>query len=130
MQPNGKVAVVTGAGSGIGRAAALALLREGWAVALVGRRADALDATVALAPSGSRALPVPTDVTDPAAVKQLFARAVEAFGRVDLLFNNAGTGAPPVPLEDLSYEKWRQVVDVNLCGVFYCTQEALSLIHI
>ncbi|VTU00054.1 3-oxoacyl-acp reductase : Short-chain dehydrogenase/reductase SDR OS=Alicycliphilus denitrificans (strain DSM 14773 / CIP 107495 / K601) GN=Alide2_2133 PE=3 SV=1: adh_short [Gemmataceae bacterium] len=127
MQPNGKVAVVTGAGSGIGRAAALALLREGWAVALVGRRADALDATAALAPVGSRVLCVPTDVTDPAAVKQLFARTVEAFGRVDLLFNNAGTGAPPVPLEDLSFEKWRQVVDVNLSGVFYCIQNAFRV---
>jgi NAD(P)-dependent dehydrogenase (short-subunit alcohol dehydrogenase family) len=127
MQPNGKVAVVTGAGSGIGRAAALALLREGWAVALVGRRADALDATAALAPAGSRALCVPADVTDPAAVKQLFARTVEAFGRVDLLFNNAGTGAPPVPLEDLSFEKWKQVVDVNLSGVFYCIQEAFRV---
>ena len=127
MQPNGKVAVVTGAGSGIGRAAALALLREGWAVALVGRRADALDATAALAPAGSRVLSLPTDVTDPAAVKQLFARTVETFSRVDLLFNNAGTGAPPVPLEDLSFEKWRQVVDVNLSGVFYCIQNAFRV---
>ncbi|WP_439623566.1 SDR family oxidoreductase [Gemmata sp.] len=124
MQPNGKVAVVTGAGSGIGRAAALALLREGWAVALVGRRADALDASAALAPTGARHLCVPTDVSDPVAVKHLFRLTVEALGRVDLLFNNAGMGAPPVPLEDLTVEKWRQVVDVNLSGVFYCIQEA------
>jgi len=127
MELNGKIAIVTGAGSGIGRAAALALLREGWSVVLAGRRADALAASVAAAPAGSRHLAVSTDVSDPVAVKQLFRQTQETFGRLDLLFNNAGMGAPPVPLEELTIEKWRQVVDVNLSGVFYCTQEAFRL---
>ncbi|MBA4191164.1 MAG: 3-oxoacyl-ACP reductase [Planctomycetaceae bacterium] len=127
MTPNGKVAIVTGAGSGIGRAAALALLREGWSVVLVGRRADALAATASSAPPDAKHLAVPTDVSDPVAVKQLFEQTKTAFGRLDLLFNNAGMGAPPVPLEDLTIEKWRQVVDVNLSGVFYCTQEAFRV---
>ncbi len=130
MQPNGKVAIVTGAGSGIGRAAALALLREGWSVVLAGRRADALAATVAAAPPGAKHLAISTDVSDPAAVKQLFEQTRAAFGRLDLLFNNAGMGAPPVPLEDLTIEKWRQVVDVNLSGVFYCIQEAFRLMKL
>jgi NAD(P)-dependent dehydrogenase (short-subunit alcohol dehydrogenase family) len=127
MQPEGRVAIVTGAGSGIGRAAALALLREGWSVTLAGRRADALEATAATADAGSRALAVPADVADPASVRALFERTKAAFGRLDLLFNNAGMSAPGVPLEELGFEKWRQVVDVNLTGAFLCTQEAFKL---
>jgi NAD(P)-dependent dehydrogenase (short-subunit alcohol dehydrogenase family) len=125
MTSTGKVAVVTGAGSGIGRATALALLREGYAVALAGRRREALDQTAAAAPG--RALVVPTDVADPAAVRALFDATVSAFGRVDLLFNNAGTGAPPVPLEDLTVEQWRGVVDACLTGAFLCTREAFRV---
>jgi len=123
-----KVAVVTGAGTGIGKHAALALLEEGYAVALAGRRKDPLEETAAEAKaSGSRALVVPTDVGDPLAVRALFARTTEAFGRLDLLFNNAGIGAPPVPLEDLTYEQWKAVVDINLTGAFLCTQEAFRI---
>lgn len=127
MSGAGKVALVTGAGSGIGRAVALALAREGYRVALAGRRADALDATAALAPERANVLPVAADVTDPAAVRALFERTKEAFGRLDVLFNNAGTGAPAIPLEDLTFEQWTKVVDVNLTGVFLCTQEAFRL---
>jgi len=120
-----KVAIVTGAGSGIGRAASLALLKDGWKVALAGRRADALEATRSAAGElAGNALAVPTDATDPAAVKALFAATRDAFGRVDLLFNNAGTGAPAIPLEDLTVEQWKTVVDINLTAVFLCTQEA------
>lgn len=127
MSQVGKVALVTGAGSGIGRAVALALLREGYRVVLAGRRADALDATLALAPPGASALPVAADVTDPEAVCVLFERTKEAFGRLDVLFNNAGMSAPAVPLEDLTFEQWRKVVDVNLTGAFLCTQAAFRL---
>lgn len=123
---DGKVALVTGAGSGIGRSVALALLRDGYRVVLAGRRADALTVTAALAP-GLPALAVPTDVTEPASVSALFARTKEAFGRLDVLFNNAGMSAPGVPLEDLTFSQWKQVVDVNLTGVFLCTQEAFKL---
>ena len=123
-----KVAVVTGAGTGIGKHAALALLEEGYAVVLAGRRKEPLEETAAEAKaSGSRALVVPTDVGDPLAVRALFARTTEAFGRLDLLFNNAGIGAPPVPLEDLTYEQWKAVVDINLTGAFLCTQEAFRI---
>ena len=118
------VAVVTGAGSGIGRAAALALADRGWSVVLAGRRADALEATRDLGSDPSRFLVQPTDVSDRDQVEALFDSAVEVFGRMDLLFNNAGTGAPPVPLEDLSLEDWRRVVDVNLTGAFLCLQSA------
>ncbi len=128
MDSTAKVAIVTGAGSGIGRATALALLREGYAVVLAGRRSEALAETAALAgTASSRALAVPADVTDPASVRALFEKAREAFGRLDLLFNNAGTGAPAVPLEDLTDEQWRRVVDVNLTGAFLCTREAFRL---
>jgi NAD(P)-dependent dehydrogenase (short-subunit alcohol dehydrogenase family) len=120
----GKVAVVTGAGSGIGRAVALAFLGAGWRTALAGRRREALDETAALAAAAGRALVVPTDVTEPDAVRALFERTVERFGRVDVLFNNAGRGAPAIPLEDLTVEQWRAVVDVNLTGMFLCTQAA------
>ena len=123
-----KVAVVTGAGTGIGKHSALALLEEGYAVVLAGRRKEPLEETAAEAKSAAaRALVVPTDVGDPAAVRALFARTTEAFGRLDLLFNNAGIGAPPAPLEDLTYEQWKAVVDVNLTGAFLCTQEAFKL---
>lgn len=127
MSDTGKVALVTGAGSGIGRAVTLALLGEGYRVVLAGRRPDALAATVSLAPPGMITLPVTTDVTDPKSVRSLFEQTASTFGRLDLLFNNAGTGASPVPLEDLTYEQWRQVVDVNLTGPFLCTQEAFKL---
>ncbi|MDB5313688.1 MAG: short-chain alcohol dehydrogenase [Gemmataceae bacterium] len=128
MSSEDKIAVVTGAGSGIGRATALALLREGYSVVLAGRRADALDHTLSLAgPASSRALLIPADVTDPAAVRGLFDQTKQAFGRLDLLFNNAGTSAPAVPLEDLTVDQWRRVVDVNLTGVFLCTQAAFRL---
>jgi NAD(P)-dependent dehydrogenase (short-subunit alcohol dehydrogenase family) len=128
MAVSDKIAIVTGAGSGIGRAVALALLREGYAVVLTGRRKDLLEATaLAGKSSGSRTLVVPTDVSNPVAVGALFARTKAEFGRLDLLFNNAGTGAPPVPLEDLSYEQWKSVVEINLTGAFLCTQEAFRL---
>lgn len=118
------VAVVTGAGSGIGRAVAVELLRGGWAVALAGRRAEPLEETGALVPGGDR-LAVPTDVTEPESVAALFAATVERFGRVDLLFNNAGTFGPGgVPVEELSYDAWRHVVDTNLNGAFLCAQAA------
>jgi NAD(P)-dependent dehydrogenase (short-subunit alcohol dehydrogenase family) len=128
MTPNRKIALVTGAGSGIGRATALTLLRAGYSVVLAGRRQEALAETRNLAgPHSDQAFVVPTDVTDPAAVDNLFARTKAEFGRLDLLFNNAGTGAPPVPLEELSYEQWQRVVSVNLTGPFLCTQAAFRL---
>jgi NAD(P)-dependent dehydrogenase (short-subunit alcohol dehydrogenase family) len=123
-----KVAIVTGAGSGIGRAVSLALLAAGWSVTLAGRRADALAETAGLAgDAAGRTLLHPTDVADPASVAALFEATKARFGHLDLLFNNAGTGAPPVPLEDLSVEHWRRVVDVNLTGAFLCTQAAFRL---
>jgi len=123
-----KVAIVTGAGTGIGKSTALALLREGWCVALAGRRAEFLGMAVTEAgPFGAQALAVSTDVSDPASVRALFAKTKETFGRLDMLFNNAGTNVPSVPLEDLTYEQWKSVVDVNLTGAFLCTQEAFKL---
>jgi NAD(P)-dependent dehydrogenase (short-subunit alcohol dehydrogenase family) len=127
MEAHSKVAVVTGAGSGIGRAVALALLADGYRVALAGRRSAPLQAVVAESGAGGRALAVPTDVTDPAAVQALFDAAVQAFGRVDLLFNNAGTGTPPVLLEDLTLAQWQSVVDVNFTGMFLCIQQAFRV---
>ncbi|MSQ28403.1 MAG: SDR family oxidoreductase [Dehalococcoidia bacterium] len=122
-----RVAVVTGAGSGIGRASALALLEAGYAVVLAGRRAERLEAVAVESGAAGRTLVIPTDVGDPAAVRALFERTVAAFGRVDVLFNNAGTGAPPALLEDLTYEQWKAVVDANLTGTFLCTQEAFKI---
>lgn len=123
-----KVAIVTGAGTGVGKSTALALLENGYSVTLAGRRVERLEMTAAAAgPAASRALVVSTDVGNPEAVRALFAKTQESFGRLDLLFNNAGTGSPPVPLEDLTYEQWKAVVDVNLTGVFLCTQEAFRL---
>ncbi len=128
MVSSDRIAIVTGAGTGIGKRVALALLQEGYAVVLAGRRKEPLEATAMEGrSSGSRTLVVPTDVSDPVPVRALFARTKEAFGRLDLLFNNAGTGAPPVPLEDLTYEQWTSVVDINLTGAFLCTQEAFKL---
>src|SRR5437667_2576172 len=123
-----KVAVVTGAGTGIGKAVALALMKEGYAAVLAGRRKDKLEETASEGKStGAKTLAVPTDIGDPAAIKALFAKTKETFSRLDVLFNNAGMGAPAVPLEDLTYEKWKQVVDVNLTGMFLCTQEAFRI---
>jgi NAD(P)-dependent dehydrogenase (short-subunit alcohol dehydrogenase family) len=128
MSSNGKVAIVTGAGSGIGKATALALLAEGYSVALAGRRADALEQAVKGAgAAASRALAVPTDVSDPASVRALFAKTVAKFGRLDLLFNNAGQNAPGIPLEELTFEQWQSVVNANLTGAFLCTQEAFKI---
>jgi NADP-dependent 3-hydroxy acid dehydrogenase YdfG len=125
MGSHDKVAVVTGAGSGIGRAAARALLEAGYRVALAGRRKESLDQTMKEAgPAGSQVLVVPTDVSNPQAVQTLFSRTREAWGRVDVLFNNAGTNAPGIAFEDLTYEKWKAVVDTNLTGMFLCAQEA------
>jgi NAD(P)-dependent dehydrogenase (short-subunit alcohol dehydrogenase family) len=120
-------AIVTGAGSGVGRAAALALLGAGWQVALAGRRAEALQAVIAEAPAAACAIAVPADVTDPASVKALFAATLARFGRVDLLFNNAGVSAPGVPLEDLELAQWQTVLNTNLTGVFLCIQEAFRV---
>ena len=128
MNGNGKVAMITGAGSGIGRTCALAMLRKGYRVVLAGRRSEPLEKTKADAgANGERALAVPTDVSDPASVRALFSKTKETFARLDFLFNNAGINAPGIPLEDLTLEQWQSVVDVNLTGAFLCTQEAFRL---
>jgi len=130
MTTDGRVALVTGAGSGIGRAAALALLKDGYRVVLAGRRSEALEGTVqAAGPAAERALAVPSDVTQPQAVSELFAKTQAAFGRLDVLFNNAGRGGPPVPLEDVTFEQWQSVVAVNLTGMFLCTQAAFKIMR-
>ena len=128
MNASAKVALVTGAGSGIGRQTALALLKEGYAVVLAGRRGDLLEKVKEEAGRHrTRALVLTADVTDPTSVRSLFAKAAEVFGRLDILFNNAGISAPPVLLEDLTFEQWRGVVDTCLTGAFLCTQEAFKI---
>lgn len=122
-----RVAIVTGGGSGVGRAAALALLADGWKVTVAGRRADVLEAALKEANAGDRGLAVPTDVTDPAQVEALFSRTAKAFGRVDMLFNNAGMGLGGAALEDIAIEDWKRVVDTNLNGMFYCIREAFRV---
>jgi len=123
-----RVAVVTGAGTGIGKAAALALLKDGFGVVFAGRRLQPLEQAIAEAGTGALAIAVPTDVADPASVKALFAKVKTTFnGRLDVLFNNAGTGAPAIPMEDLTYEQWTAVVNANLTGAFLCTQEAIRI---
>jgi NAD(P)-dependent dehydrogenase (short-subunit alcohol dehydrogenase family) len=127
MSQSIKVAVVTGASSGVGEASALALAREGYAVVLSGRRKEMLESVAKQAGPAARTLVVPTDVSDPGSIRNLFARTKETFGRLDVLFNNAGIGAPGVPLEDLTLEQWKAVVDTNLTGSFLCTQEAFRI---
>jgi NAD(P)-dependent dehydrogenase (short-subunit alcohol dehydrogenase family) len=128
MSPPTKVALVTGAGTGIGKAVALAFLQEGYRVTLTGRRKELLEqAVIEAGAAAGQALIVPTDVRDPASVRALFTKTKEAFGRLDVLFNNAGVSAPGIPLEDLSYEQWQAVVDTNLTGAFLCTQEAFKI---
>lgn len=122
-----KVAVVTGAGTGVGKAAALALLNDGYSVVLAGRRREPLDEVAAVSGAGTRALVLPTDVSDPDSVRQLFEGAMQAFGRVDVLFNNAGVNAPGIALEDLTLAQWKNVVDINLTGMFLCIQQAFRV---
>ncbi len=127
MTSNSKVAIVTGAGTGVGKAAALALLADGYRVVLAGRRPEPLTDVIAQSGAADRALAVPTDVSDPESVKALFDTAVSHFGRLDVLFNNAGVGAPAIPLEDLTLAQWKNVVDINLTGVFLCIQQAFRV---
>ncbi len=123
-----KIALVTGAGSGIGRAVSLALHEDGYAVVLAGRRQEELERTTLLGkPASNRMLPVPTDISRPDQVELLFGRVKQEFGRLDLLFNNAGMGAPAIPMEDLTYEQWSAVVGVNLTGAFLCAQQAIRI---
>ena len=127
MSGNGKVALVTGASAGIGKASALALIAAGWNVVLTARRADMIAAAVKESKAPERGLAVPSDVGNPDSVKALFAKTKEKFGRLDLVFNNAGMGAPAMPFEELPFEKWRDVVAANLTGVFLCCQEAVKI---
>jgi NAD(P)-dependent dehydrogenase (short-subunit alcohol dehydrogenase family) len=122
-----KSAIVTGAGTGIGKSAALALLRDGYHVGLVGRRKELLDKTAADSGAKDRTLVFAADITRPEAVKEIFAKVKASWGRLDVLFNNAGMGAPAVPMEDLPYETWKAVVDINLHAMFMCSQEAIRI---
>jgi NAD(P)-dependent dehydrogenase (short-subunit alcohol dehydrogenase family) len=122
-----KVALVTGAGTGIGKAAALALLKDGFNVALVGRRKELLEKTAADSGAKERAMALPADLAKPEAVKEVFAKVKQAWGRLDVLFNNAGMGAPAIPMEELTFEQWKQVVDINLTAMFLCSQEAIRI---
>ena len=124
-----KVAIVTGAGSGIGRAAALALLEDGYAVGLAGRRKESLEETAKQAGAAGRALPVPTDVSDSASVRALFAKVTDAFGHLDVVFNNAGVNVPGTVFGDLTDEQWQKVVDINLTGAFFCAREAFHVMR-
>lgn len=126
MDKNKKIAMVTGAGSGIGRAVAIALYNDGWSIVLAGRRESEL-ITTAIACDVERTLVVPTDITDPKSVKHLFDQTLKNFGRLDLLFNNAGVGAPSKPIEELTLEEWQRVIDTNLTGAFLCTQQAFKI---
>jgi len=130
MSASSKIALVTGAGSGVGRASALALAQAGFSVVLAGRRPEPLQDTAAAAPAGANMLAVPTDVGDPTSVAELFATVKQTFGRLDVVFNNAGMGAPAIPLEELTYEQWQAVVDVNLTGMFLCIQQAFKLMKV
>jgi NAD(P)-dependent dehydrogenase (short-subunit alcohol dehydrogenase family) len=125
-----KVAIVTGAGSGVGKAAAMALLADGYSVVLAGRRVEPLQAVIDESGAGKRGLAVSTDVSKPSDVEALFAAAVKAFGRVDVLFNNAGVNAPGIPLEDLTLEQWKNVVDINFTGMFLCIQQAFKTMKV
>jgi NAD(P)-dependent dehydrogenase (short-subunit alcohol dehydrogenase family) len=128
MGSSPKIAIVTGAGSGIGKAVAIALARESYSVVLAGRRKEPLEATAReVGQTNSKTLVVPADVSDPTAVRELFAKTKDAFGRLDLLFNNAGASGRAIPLEDLTYEQWKSIVDTNLSGTFLCTQEAFKI---
>ena len=126
-QVRNKIAIVTGAGSGIGRHTTLALLKEGYTVVLAGRRIEMLEKTVSLWKAENQPMVIPTDVTAPDSVHSLFNQTMNTFGRLDLLFNNAGIGAPSIPIEELTYQQWRDVVDTNLTGAFLCTQEAFKI---
>jgi NAD(P)-dependent dehydrogenase (short-subunit alcohol dehydrogenase family) len=127
MTTSNKIALVTGAGTGVGRAASLALMKNGFTVVLAGRRRDKLEETQKLGEAHGKSLPVPADMADPASIAALFAKVADSFGRLDVLFNNAGMGAPPVPFEDLSVEQWKAVVDTNLTAPFLCTQHAFRI---
>ena len=122
-----RVALVTGAGTGVGRAASLALMKAGFTVVLAGRRIEMLQETQKLGDNVGKSLPVSADMTDPGSIAALFAKVMDVYGRLDVLFNNAGMGAPPVPFEELPVEKWKEVVDTNLTAIFVCTQEAFKI---
>ncbi len=127
MANHGRVAIITGAGSGVGKAAALAMLADGYRVVLAGRRREPLEAVLSGHPRGADVLVVPSNVADAESVEALFQATLARFGRVDVLFNNAGVGAPAVPLEDMTIEQWRTVIDINLSGMFYCIQQAFRI---
>jgi NAD(P)-dependent dehydrogenase (short-subunit alcohol dehydrogenase family) len=129
MTAHSKIALVTGAGTGIGKAVSLALLGAGYAVVLTGRRKELLEGTAGEAPAGARTLVFPADISDPAQVKALFSKTKEAFGRLDVLFNNAGIGAPAATPDELPFEKWKAAVDINVNGSFLCAQEAFRMMR-